>query len=90
MKGRKEQPQPLSLASLSRRDRIAIVVEVIHTLWSIDGWLGDHLDEDNMRELARRTDVPVMVLCEAFDTPIQPTTGDLHEWCAYERAGEVA
>lgn len=90
-KGRKRQgaDAPRTLTGFDRPQRIAIVLEVIHTLYDIDGYLGDYRSEDNMRALAKRIDAPVMVLCEAFDTPVQPTTADLREWCAFERGQAV-
>ncbi len=90
MKGRKREKQTgvrpvLSLADINRRDRTALVGEVLGAFYAVNGYVADHFDEDTLRALCKRLDVPLMVLAVKLDAPIMATPEDLTEWCAFER-----
>lgn len=86
----KQKKESSTLASFNRRQRTAIVCEVIETMLDVDSLgFGDALGgEDTLRTLAERFGVPFMALHMLIDGRIGAE--DMREWCTFERRKAVA
>ena len=77
------------LADMDRHSRTLIVRELLDAMLGVtDGFLGDVLDEEAMRRLAERLQVPFMSLHVVLDGRV--TADDMREWCRFEHGKAVA
>jgi hypothetical protein len=86
---RQKQQAGKTLADFDRPTRAALICEVLETLLDVNWMAGDHLDEENVRALAARFDVPFAVLHVGLGGSAQVTADDMREWCAWERSGKA-
>jgi hypothetical protein len=68
-----------TLADFDRQTRTALVGEVLGEMLQANFFTADVLDEDVLREVATRLDVPFMALHLLVDGRV--TADDMREWC---------